>query len=68
MKASEIRKLSETEMAERLNGYKEELFNLRWQTVSHQNQNPKRMREVRRNIARILTLMGERKRKESGNE
>ena len=63
MKASEIRKLTESELKEKIDGFKQELFNLRWQTASHQNKNPKRTREVRRTIARINTILNERERK-----
>jgi large subunit ribosomal protein L29 len=65
MKVMEIRALTDGELAEKLDGFKQELFNLRWQTASHQNQNPKRAREVRRIIARINTIMNERQRKEA---
>lgn len=65
MKITEIRKASEEEVLEKLSGYRQELFNLRWQTASNQNQNPKRIREVKRNIARLLTIVSERNRKEA---
>ncbi len=65
MKAIELNKLSDGELQEKLKEFKQELFNLRWQTASHQNQNPKRSREVRRFIARINTVVNERKRKEA---
>ncbi|HOX28590.1 MAG TPA: 50S ribosomal protein L29, partial [bacterium] len=55
MKSAELKKMSETELKDKLDGFKQELFNLRWQTASHQNKNPKRTREVKRAIARILT-------------
>ncbi len=61
MKAAEIRKLNDDELQQKLKGFKEELFNLRWQTASHQNQNPKRVREVKRIIAKMLTIKNERK-------
>lgn len=66
MKPIELRKSSDADLQEKLDGYREEMFNLRWQTASHQNQNPKRARVVRRNIARILTIINERKREGSG--
>lgn len=66
MKSTELRKSSDAELQDKLDGYRKELFNLRWQTASHQNQNPKRVREVRRSVARILTIMNERKREGSG--
>ncbi len=65
MKAVELKKLSEAELLEKMDGFKQELFNLRWQTASHQNKNPKRTREVRRIVARIKTVLHERERKES---
>lgn len=65
MKAIEIRKLTDSELIEKIDGYKQELFNLRWQTASHQNKNPKRTREVRRIIARIKTILNERELKGS---
>ncbi len=65
MKSAELKKMSETELKDKLDGFKQELFNLRWQTASHQNKNPKRTREVKRAIARILTILNERERKEA---
>ncbi len=65
MKAAELHKMTDIELVEKLASYKKEQFNLRWQTASHQNQNPKRAREVRRNIARINTIMNDRNRKEA---
>lgn len=65
MKVDELRKMTGDELRDKLAGFKQELFNLRWQTASHQNQNPKRSREVRRIIARIMTVMNERQRKEA---
>ena len=64
MKVIELRSMSETELLEKLDGFKQEQFNLRWQTASHQNKNPKRAREVRRIISRIRTILHERERKE----
>lgn len=60
MKAKDIRALTTEELDEKLDGYKQEMFNLRWQSASHQNQNPKRARVVRRAVARILTIKNER--------
>jgi large subunit ribosomal protein L29 len=56
MKPKDIKALKDAELDGKLDDYKQELFNLRWQSASHQNQNPKRAREVRKNIARILTV------------
>ncbi|HOC92629.1 MAG TPA: 50S ribosomal protein L29 [bacterium] len=65
MKTREMRELSDGELKDKLDGFKQELFNLRWQTASHQNQNPKRIRDVKRIIARALTILNERDRKEA---
>ena len=57
MKASEIRDMSVEEMNEKLTGLKEELFALRFQLAVNQLDNTARIREVRKNIARIQTVM-----------
>jgi len=59
MKADELRELTDTEIKEQLVLLREELFNLRFQKVTAQIQNPSRLRFVRRDIARILTLCRE---------
>jgi len=55
VKASELRELSEEQLAERLRELREELFNLRFQYATRQLTNTARIREVRRDIARVLT-------------
>ena len=60
MKASELRSLSEMELNNRLNDSHQELFNLRFQRASGQLTNTARVREVRRTIARIKTLLRQR--------
>ncbi len=60
MKAVELRELAEDELRERLTEQKEELFNLRFQNVTGQLDNPHRMHEVKGEIARILTVLRER--------
>ena len=60
MEARELRELSDTELVERLDEAKEELFNLRFQIVTGQLDNYRRLKEVRRNIARVLTVQRER--------
>jgi large subunit ribosomal protein L29 len=57
MKASELRSLNALELNNRLNDSHQELFNLRFQRASGQLTNPARVREVRRTIARIKTLL-----------
>jgi large subunit ribosomal protein L29 len=57
VKASEIRELPDDELLARLEGQKEELFNLRFQSATGQLDNPMRIKEVRHDIARILTIL-----------
>jgi large subunit ribosomal protein L29 len=60
MKADELRELDAGDLAEKLAESKEELFNLRFQNVTGQLDNHNRLGEVRRDIARIMTIMRER--------
>lgn len=60
MKVSEIRELSNQELEDKFRELKEELFNLRFQMVTGQLENTMRIREVRRAIARIKTVLRER--------
>jgi len=60
MKASEIRELSEEELAKKIKELKEELFNLRFQHAINQLDNPMRLKYVRKDIARLLTILRER--------
>lgn len=62
MRSKELRDLSLVELGERHLQYKEELFNLRFQSAIGQLQNTSRIREVKRTIARILTIAGEKER------
>ncbi|MFH1539770.1 MAG: 50S ribosomal protein L29 [bacterium] len=62
MKVKELRQLGNEELEGKIEDFKKELFNLRFQAASHQSQNPKRAREVRRTIARIKTIQNERER------
>ena len=57
MKASEIRELSNAELNEKLTALKAELFNLRFQHAINQLDNPMRMKEVKKDIARIKTVL-----------
>ena len=57
MKASEIRELSNAELNEKLTALKSELFNLRFQHAINQLENPMRMKEVKKDIARIKTVL-----------
>ncbi len=60
MKASELRDLSQDELARKLDELKEELFNLRFQQESGQLEDTNRLRIIRHDIARVLTVMRER--------
>ena len=59
MKGNEIRNLSTAELNEKVAGLKEELFNLRFQLATGQLENPMRIREVKKTIARIKTVQRE---------
>ncbi len=60
VRANQIRDLSNEELASQLKDSKQELFNLRFQLATGQLDNPMRIREVKRTIARIKTIMRER--------
>ena len=59
MKAKEIRELSLPELNEKLAKLKEELFNLRFQLAINQLDNPTRISAVKKDIARIKTVIRE---------
>ena len=58
--AGELRELTEDELTDKLRESKEELFNLRFQMATGQLDNNRRLRVVRREIARIYTVLNER--------
>ena len=60
MRPAEIRELPDDELHARLDSSKEELFNLRFQLATGQIDNPMRIKQVRHEIARILTIVRER--------
>jgi len=60
MKASDIRNLTTAEIEQKIAGFKEELFNLRFQLATGQLDNPTRIRDVRKEIARAKTVLRER--------
>ena len=60
MRPSEIRRLSDDELEQKASELKDELFNLRFQKATGQLENPLRLREVRRDIARCKTILRER--------
>ncbi len=60
MNASEIRELTDVELIEALEEAREEKFNLRFQLATNQLDNTARITEVKKDIARILTVIRER--------
>ncbi|HHW06089.1 MAG TPA: 50S ribosomal protein L29 [Clostridia bacterium] len=65
MKAKEVRDLTTKELQKKVEDLKQELFNLRFQLATGQLDNPMRIRDVRRNIARVKTVLRERELKET---
>ena len=62
MKASDLRTRTQDELTEELDTLGKEIFNLRFQRASGQLENTARVRQVRRDIARIKTILAERSR------
>ncbi|MGE0254189.1 MAG: 50S ribosomal protein L29 [Alphaproteobacteria bacterium] len=60
MKIDEVRGKSDDELREQLGELRKEAFNLRFQRASGQLENTARVREVRRTIARVETVLGQR--------
>ena len=65
MKVKEIRELSTAELNDKIRDLKAELFNLRFQQATNQLDNPMRIVEVRKTIARVKTILRENELKES---
>ena len=59
MKAEKIRDMSDAEIENQLKNLRHELFNLRFQLATHQLHNPARIKLVRKDIARFLTIKRE---------
>ena len=59
MKIDKVRNMSQAELASEELKLKKELFNLRFQHVTGQLENPLKMREVKRDIARVKTIIRE---------
>jgi large subunit ribosomal protein L29 len=60
MKTKEIRQMANADLAKRVDDGHEELFNLRFQLATGKAKNYKRVREVKRDIARIMSVLNER--------
>ena len=65
MKAKEYREKTEVELQTELKNLKEELFHLRFQNAVNQLENPKRIKAVKKDIARVLTVLREYEDKDS---
>ncbi|MEG6523414.1 50S ribosomal protein L29 [Desulfotomaculum sp. 1211_IL3151] len=61
MKVKELRDLSDVELAKKIDDSKDELFKLRFQLATGQLDNPMKIKDVKRNIARLKTVETERK-------
>ncbi len=61
MKATEIRKMSSEELETKLKELKNELFNLRFQHAINQLDNPHKIADVKKDIARVMTVLREKK-------
>ena len=59
MKAYDIRNMSSEELENKLKELKNELFNLRFQNAINQLDNPHRITDVKRDIARVMTVLNE---------
>ena len=68
MKPEELRGMTPDQLDEQLANLKKEQFNLRFQRATGQLENTARVRTVRRDIARIKTVQGHRRRVAAGNE
>ena len=67
MKISKIKEMSSPELEKELSELKSELFKLRFSLATHGLENPMRIKEVKKDIARINTVLTERKIAESNN-
>ena len=59
MNANELREKTPDQLREELVALKKEQFNLRFQSATNQLENPAKMRQARRNAARVLTILNE---------
>ena len=65
MKAAELRTMSAEALEEKVKELKAELFNLRFQHAINQLDNPHKMTEVKRDIARVMTVLQKMKKEEA---
>ena len=60
MKPAEVRQLTDQELTDKLNELETEVSNLRFQQATHQIENPNVIKTVKRDVARVKTIMRER--------
>ena len=65
MKARELRELTNEELYQKYNDFKTELFNLRFRSAVEQLKDTSKIRQIKRDIARIKTIINERKRQQN---
>ena len=68
MKASEVRAMSVAQLNEKLDALKKDLFFLRMQHATNQLDNPQKLVETKRDIARVKTMIREKEEKKHGRE
>jgi len=61
MKASDMRSMSQDELTQKLDEMRQTQFNLRFQLATNQLENTSKPKEVKKDIARIMTIINERK-------
>ncbi len=64
VKANKLRDMTSQELSQKLNDFKAELFNLRFQLATGQLENPVRIRSVKKDIARVKTILRQRELKD----
>jgi len=65
MRASELKEMTVDELRAKESDMRKELFNLRFQAATGEIENPRRIRQVKKDIARVLTVVGEKTKAES---
>ena len=68
MKASQFNEMTSAELSQKLEQLKGELFNLRFQLATNQLQNPMMIKQTKRDIARVQTILREREIKAASGE
>jgi len=68
MKANKIREMSSNELEQKLLELKGELFNLRFQMATGQLENPMKVKDVKKSIARVKTILREKELKDVENK